>query len=474
MNTRRTLRLLALIPWLALCAAAASQGSRPPNFVIMLADDLGWADLGVYGADLHETPQLDRFAASAMRFTNAYAASPVCTPTRASIMTGKWPARLHMTIWREATLQAPPKRKLTHAAARDALPHDEVTIAEVLQQAGYLTAHVGKWHLGTALHYPETQGFDVHIGGSLWGAPQSFFYPYRGSKHFGGEPRYVPGLHWGQPGEYLTDRLTDEALAIIDRAGRGPFFLNLCYYTVHTPIEGKPDLVRRFEARLRPGMNHQNATYAAMAASLDENAGRVLAKLEERGLAGNTVVIFASDNGGFINQFDGQTVTNNHPLRSGKGALYEGGVRVPFIVRWPGVTKPGTVSDEPVCTTDLYPTMLDMAGLSGDAAHRPDGVSIAPLLRGSADRLDREALYFHYPHYYQTTTPVSSIRAGDWKLLEYYEDNHVELYNLADDPGEATDLASTNPAKAEELRERLHQWLRDVDAQLPRPNPEAR
>jgi arylsulfatase A-like enzyme len=453
--------LILLLAW-PLCA------QRKPNVVFLLADDLGWSDLGVYGADLHQTPNLDRFAASGVRFTSAYAASPVCSPTRASILTGKQPARLHMTIWREAAQHPPLDRKVLPPRAMDHLPHSEVTLAEVFKQAGYVTAHVGKWHLGTAEHYPRTQGFDYNIGGTLWGAPQTFFYPYSGDRYFR-EPRYVPHLEDGQPGEYLTDRLTDEALKILERHKDQPLYLQLWYHSVHTPIEGKPDIAERYQKKIKSGMNHRNAHYAAMVESLDQNVGRVLAKLDELGLADNTVVVFSSDNGGFINPWQGEAVTNNAPLRSGKGSLYEGGVRVPTIIRWPGVTPAGGVSDTPVCSTDFFPTLLSVTGL--DSSVRTDGVNLAPLLRNPAAKLTREALYFHYPHYYATTTPVSSVRVGDWKLMEYYEDGRLELYNLAEDPGEAHDLAKARPADASNLQKRLHLWLDEVGAQLPTRNP---
>ena len=447
---------------------ASLPAQQKPNVVFLLADDLGWADLGVYGADLHQTPNLDRFAASAVRFTNFYTASPVCSPTRASIMTGKHPARLRMTIWREAAQNPPLERKLLPPLATEDLPHSEITLAEVFKQAGYVTAHVGKWHLGSAEHYPQTQGFDYNVGGTLWGAPQSFFYPYSGDRYFR-EPRYVPDLGGGKPGEYLTDRLTDEALEIMERHKDQPLFLQLWYHSVHTPIEGKPEKIERYKQKIKPGMNHKNPTYAAMVDSLDENVGRVLAKLDELGMADNTVVVFSSDNGGFINAWQGEQVTNNTPLRSGKGSLYEGGLRVPAIIRWPGVTPKGGVSATPACSIDFFPTLLSIAGLQ--SASRPDGANLTPLLRDPSAKLAREALYFHYPHYYQTTTPVSSIRVGDWKLMEYYEDGKLELYNLADDPGEAKDLAQSNAEGAANLRERLHVWLDQVGAQLPTPNP---
>ncbi len=450
--------------------------SRKPNIVFILVDDLGFSDVGCYGSDLHETPNIDRLARQGMRFTDAYAAAPVCSPTRASIMTGKYPARLHMTIWYESSANPPQNRRLIPPVTQGNMPHEQVTIAEVLKEAGYFTSHVGKWHLGNASHYPETQGFDVNIGGTFWGAPTTFFYPYGGPSRWGGEYRYVPHLEFGSEGEYLTDRLTDEAIRVIEKSKDRPFFLNLCYHTVHTPIEGKPDLVEYYKKKVKPGMHHQNYEYAAMVHSLDENVGRVLAKINELGIDDNTVVIFFSDNGGYINRFKAKAVTDNYPLRSGKGSLYEGGTREPLIVRWPGVTKAGSVCRQPVISTDFYPTILEMTGLDGDSKHNADldGLSLAALLKRPNAKLKREELYWHYPHYYPTTSPVSSIRQGDWKLIEYFEDEHVELYNLKKDIGESNNLAGKMPKRAEELRERLQSWRKNVNAQMPVPNPKHR
>ena len=343
-------------------ARLLANSPEPLNFIFIVADDLGWSDLVCYGADLHETPNIDRLAQKGTRFTDAYAASPVCSPTRASLMTGKYPARLHMTIWREASKNPPQNRKLIPPITVGDLPHEQTTIAEVFLKAGYQTAHIGKWHLGGAGHYPQTHGFDVNIGGTLWGAPATFFYPYSGDQRYGNEFRYVPHLEFGKEGEYLTDRLTDEALHVIDVMKDRPFFLHLAYHTVHTPIEGKPDLIERFRKKVRPGMRHQNPEYAAMAASLDENVGRVLTKVEELGLTDRTVIIFFSDNGGFLENSEYGMITSNQPLRSGKGSLYEGGIRVPLIVRWPGVIKEGAICDHPVSSIDFYPTLLEIAG----------------------------------------------------------------------------------------------------------------
>ncbi|MFZ4768038.1 MAG: sulfatase [Roseimicrobium sp.] len=441
-----------------------------PNIVLILADDLGWSDLGCYGADLHETPHLDQLAKQGVRFTDAYAMS-VCTPSRAALLTGKHAARLHMTIWSEGSKGGPKKRKLIEAGSLHDLPHTETTLARHLQKAGYLTALVGKWHLGDADHYPETHGFDVNIGGTQWGAPHTFFWPYSGSGRFGPEFRFVPHLEFGKPGEYLTDRLTDEALRVIDHAGDQPFFLYLAHYAPHTPMEAKADDVRHFEAKLRPGQHHHNAVYAAMVKSLDDSVGRVLAQLKKQGLEQNTIVIFTSDNGGYIGTEKGQTVpvTSNAPLRSGKGSLHEGGIRVPLIVRWPGVTPEAAECRQPVILMDLYHTLA--ATLSGGKPKEPtDGIDLRPLLQNPDTKINRDSLYFHYPHYYATTTPVSAVRSGDWKLLEYLEDGRRELYHLKDDPGEQTDLAYRMPDKAASLRQQLHHWRTQVGAAMPRPN----
>ncbi|HID24239.1 MAG TPA: DUF4976 domain-containing protein, partial [Planctomycetaceae bacterium] len=412
-------------------AEGANPTSRKPNVVFLLVDDLGWADVGCYGADLHDTPNIDRLAAGGMRFTDAYAAAPVCSPTRASILTGKSPARLHMTIWRESAKNRVFNRKLLPPDTVADLPHREVTIAEALQPAGYVSAHVGKWHLGGFTHYPQTMGFPIAIGGTGWGAPQTFWWPYSGRGRFGNEFRYVPHLEWGEPGEYLTDRLTTEAIDVIERLKDRPFFLYMCWHTVHTPIEGKPELVEKYRRRLKPGLHHQNIEYAAMVESLDQNVGRILAKLDELGLADHTVVFLTSDNGGYINRFRNRPVTSNAPLRSGKGSLYEGGVRVPLIVRWPKHVPAGSVCRTPVISNDFYPTILELAGAACDHQRNAalDGRSLLPLLKDPQFDLDRDTLYWHYPHYYPTTSPVSAIRKGDWKLLHYYEDDHLELYN---------------------------------------------
>ena len=475
LNLARFLFVTAVLIVSLLPQPGLGQAERP-NIVFIMADDLGWSDLVRYGSDFHETPNLDRLARESVVFSDAYAASPVCSPTRASIMTGKHPARLHMTIWRESAARRG-SGKLFQPVALDALPLEHDTLAEILGDAGYYTAYLGKWHLGAAEAYPQAHGFDINIGGTLWGAPEAFFYPYNTEyrDYFNGW-RYVPDLEPGQDGDYLTDRLTDRAIEIIEKRQNEPFFLNLWYHTVHTPIEGKPEVVEKYKrkiARDNP-KNHVNPHLAAMVESLDENVGRVLSRIEDLGLEDRTIVVFTSDNGGFIGRCKLNPelqVTSNAPLRSGKGSCYEGGIRVPMMIR-----GPNTIADyecsEMVYTCDLYPTLLAMAGLSDRIEQRLDGIDISPLLTNRNASLERDRLYFHYPHYYGTTTPVSAIREGDWKLLEYFEDGRLELYNLRSDLGETENLALSRQSLANRLRKKLDTWRKSVDAQLPEPNPD--
>ena len=469
------LRPLYLI--LLLVAPLVAHAEDPPNILFILVDDMGWTGPSCYGSDLHETPNIDHLASQGVRFTNAYSASPVCTPTRAAILTGQHPARLNMTIWHEAAIerqQGPGDKPLAPPQTEASLALEHTTIAEVLHEAGYQTAHVGKWHLGDAGHYPETQGFDVNVGASFWGAPQTYWFPYKKERVTSAgvrEFRYVPGLPFGEDGEYLTDRLTDEAIGLMERmhARKKPFFLYMSYHNPHTPIEGKPELVDYYKNKIREGMDHQNARYAAMVHTLDEDIGRLMRSLNNLGISDKTLVVFYSDNGGFDQVRDDEQVTNNAPLRSGKGSAYEGGIRVPLIVRWPGVTAKDTVCDVPVTSMDFYPTILEALNVEADKTL--DGVSLTPLLRDPKGTLPREDLHWHYPHYYFTTTPVTAIRHGDWKLLEYYEDGRQELYNLKDDLGERTDLAQTIPEVVQDLHGRLDTWKKEVNAQVPEKNP---
>ena len=467
------IRLLLLLLCPCLLALPSTAAEKPMNVVLIVADDLGWADLACYGSDLHETPNLDRLAAQSIRFTDAYAAAAICSPTRASLLTGKSPTRLGMTIWHEWAARGPDRRgDYVAAEAEPNLKRSEETLAEVLKPRGYATFHVGKWHVGDVRHYPETQGFDVNIGGTLWGAPPTFFWPYRGP--FGPDLRYVPGLEGGQPGEYLTDRLTSEAMRLIEGSRARPFFLNLWYYSVHTPIEGKRKHVDYFTPRAEAAKQHTHPTYAAMVHSLDENVGRILAKLDELKMKSHTLVIFMSDNGGLVHKTPWGIATNNAPMRSGKGALYEGGIRIPFIVHWPGVTKPGVCS-EPVISHDLFATILEILGVPQPPnPQERDGASLVSLLRNPQARLDRPYLCWHYPHFYPTTNPVSAIRSGNHKLLHFYQENRDELYDLSTDVSEKTNLAKSDPAKTAALRKTLDDWLHSMNARFPRRVTEKR
>jgi arylsulfatase A-like enzyme len=454
-----------------------------PNFVFILLDDLGWRDIGCYGSTYYETPNLDRLATEGMRFTDAYASCPVCSPTRASILTGRYPARVGVTNW----IGGYAKGKLLDAPHTDHLPLEEFSLAAALKRAGYNTYHVGKWHLGAEDYWPDRHGFDVNVAGCDWGwLHNGYFSPYG-----------IPTLRDGPEGEYLTDRLTDEAIELIRTNGDKPFFLHLAYYTVHTPIECKEAYVRKFEQKARDiGLDESdpfeegeffpcehkkhlrvirrriqsNPTYAAMVYSMDENVGRLLAMLDEMGIAENTVVVYTSDNGGLATA-EGSPTTNA-PLSEGKGWMYDGGTREPLIVRWPGVIEPGSQCSALTTSPDFYPTFLDMAEVDPIPAQHCDGVSILPLLKGR-DGLEREAIFWHYPHYgNQGGTPGSSVRAGDYKLIEFFEDGRLELYNLREDIGEERDLAHDEPARAKELHEMLVDWRARVEARIPQPNPD--
>lgn len=455
---------------------------RPPNFVFFLVDDLGWRDPGVFGSTFHLTPQIDRLAASGMRFTQAYAASPVCSPTRASLLTGRHPARLDITDW----IGGKQRGDLLPAEYRDHLPQEEVTLAEVLKGAGYATGYFGKWHLGDAPHLPESQGFDVNVGGTGAGQPASYFYPYKAQE--GKDPYWdVPDLEGGTEGEYLTDRLTEEALSFVSDHRDGPFLLYLAHFAVHTPIQSKAELTQRYTARRdslpAPGgpgteKEHGRATtrlvqddpaYAGMVQSVDESLGRILDRVRDLGLEESTIVLFMSDNGGLSTVAgDRAGPTTNEPLRAGKGWLYEGGIREPMIIRWPGVVEKGSVASEPVMSTDFFPTMLAMAGVSPPRGVELDGLSLEPLLRGEG-HLDRDALFWHFPHYHGSgNRPSGAVRVGPWKLIEWFEDGQVELYNLDEDPEEAHDRSGDEPERARELQERLRAWRTGVGANMPR------
>lgn len=445
-----------LLSSLSLGAATA----RPPNIIFMLVDDWGWTDAACFGSKLYETPNLDRLAAQGMKFTQAYSACTVCSPTRAAVMTGKYPARLHLTDWIAGHNRPFAKLKIPDWTMH--LPLEEKTVAEELKARGYATAIFGKWHLGNEAFYPEHQGFDVNVGGCHMGSPGAYFPPYR-----------IPNITDEQPGEMLSDRLTRDAIKFIETHRERPFYIYLPHYAVHQPIAGKPEVIAKYQKKLAAGNYTQtNATYAALVESVDDSIGALVKKLAELRLDENTVIFITGDNGGLSGTVNAQGwrqgPTRNDPLRLGKGSAYEGGVRVPLVVKWPGVTKPGSVNDTPVISTDFFPTILEI--VSGRAP-RSDGESITALLRGGT-KLQRDAIYWHYPHYHPgSATPYSAVRAGDWKLIHFFEDDHVELYNLKDDIGEKSDLAKTNPKKVAELRGKLNTWRTEVGAQLPTKNP---
>ena len=469
MKRRTFLRTGAAAAALGMGGVGCGVRGRKLNVLFILVDDMGWTDLACYGSEFYETPNIDRLATQGMKFTDAYAACPVCSPTRASVMTGQYPARLNLTDWIAGHERPNAKLRIPNWTKR--LGPEKITIADAMKDAGYATAHIGKWHLGDEACYPEHQGFDVNVGGHSAGQPGSYFHPYKSERHPWTD---VPGLEDGEEGEYLTDRLTSEAIEFITDNAEQPFFMHLAYYTVHTPLMGKQELVEYYEGKSDPDYPQHHPVYAAMVHSLDENVGRVLDTLDDLGLADDTVVILTSDNGGLA-QGGGKwgPVTTNLSLRAGKGSSYEGGVRVPAIVRWPGVVQPGSVSSEPVSTIDYYPTILDITGSAIPSGHVCDGVNIAPILTGSSDTLDRDTLFWHYPHYHPGgATPYSALRMGDWKLIEFLETDRHELYNLRADIGETTNLAETEPDRVTELRREMNIWRIATKAQLPRGNPD--
>jgi arylsulfatase A len=441
-----------------------------PNVVFILVDDMGWKDGGCFGSKFYQTPELDALAAASLRFTQAYAACAVCSPTRAALLTGKYPGRLHITDWISGE-GAPKNSRFRLPDWQQHLPLEETTLAEALKKLGYATEHLGKWHLGGGKFLPQYQGFDTNVAGGETGHPASYFWPYGATNN----SHRVPGLaeRGGQKGDYLTDQLTDEALHFIEANQHRPFYLNFCHYAVHSPLMGKQELID--QAADRPGADGQsNTVYAAMLKSVDESVGRIRRKLDELHLAEHTLIIFTSDNGGAVH-FGQPPATSNAPLRMGKGYAYEGGLRVPLLIKMPGLTRAGSVCNTPVITMDFFPTLLELAGADKSAASTAvDGVSLVPLLRGKT-QLPRAELFWHYPHYWNggKVSPYSVARVGDWKLIRFYETGREELYNLKADLTEAHDLAESNPAKRKELSERLDVWLKEVGAQMPLPKPGA-
>ena len=450
-------------------AAIGGNEHHKTNVVLILIDDLGWKDLGCYGSTYYRTPNIDQLASEGMRFTDGYAACNVCSPTRAAIMSGKYPARLLLTQWLPSGRWSPERNKLREGRYVSNLPLEEVTIAEAMREAGYRTAFMGKWHLGTeTYYYPEHQGFDINVAGRDYGAPGSYFYPFEGSWKIPttGQVLRKESPIEGRQGDYLIDRLAEEAAKFIRESVDKPFFLMLSHYAVHAPLQGKPEKVAKYE-EVKSSKRQGKPGYAAMVESVDESVGRVMQTLIEAGIDQQTLVIFTSDNGGFAK------ATDNSPLRANKGSNYEGGIRVPLIIKWPGNASPGSVSQVPVISTDFYPTILEAVGRDSRPHQHVDGKSLVPVLTGRGD-IDREAIYWHYPHYNQhpQSFPSSVVRSGDWKLIEELETGKLSLYNLAADIGETRDLSKDKPAKTKQLFSKLNSWRTQVGADPMTPNPQ--
>jgi arylsulfatase A-like enzyme len=465
-----------LIAFLLVGAPQIGNAETPPNFVLLVADDLGATDLGCFGSTFYETPNLDKLASTGMKFTSAYSTCPVCSPSRSSIMTGRYPARTGITDFISGSNT--PERwtrntRLLPAPYLNRLAHRERTIAEALHDAGYETFFAGKWHLGGRGFLPTDQGFEFNKGGTNAGSPRSYFSPYNN-----------PYLSDGQNGEELSMRLVEEACRFIDVNKDRSFFVCLPFYAVHVPLQAPPELIKKYQdkatkltstvrkwgrersTKVRLVQNHP--TYAAMIETMDAAVGTLLDKLEALNLADNTVVVFTADNGGLATA-EGSP-TSNLPLRTGKGWLYEGGVRVPTIVSWPGVTAKGSACATPITGCDYYPTFLEAANRPLEPERHVDGVSVAPLCRGGT--IVERPLYWHYPHYgNQGGMPGGAIRDGRWKLIEWYEDGTLELYDLVNDPSETKDVADQHADIAERLRQRLNDWRRTIGARMPTQNP---
>jgi len=476
----RVLPLCLLFGLLPITTPTSVHAAERPNILFFLVDDMGWADIAVNGSTFHETPNIDALAASGMNFTHGYAACPVCSPTRASILTGRHPVRVNITDWIPGS-KTKGDSKFLHVDDRDNLAHAERTLAEELKDQGYKTFFAGKWHLGHKGHWPEDQGFDINIGGHDRGSPPGGYY----------SPWKNPALEAKRDGEYLTERLTHESAAFMDNqtknAPEQPFLLYLSYYNIHTPIQPYKKRIDQFTAKRatmgpspepikegRDGLSaarQDNPELASMVSAVDDSVGALLGMLQKLGIDDNTIVVFTSDNGGLCTKAKPGPGCNL-PLRSGKGWLYEGGVREPTIIRAPGTTRAGSVCEVPVVSTDFLPTLLELAGAPA-SEKQLDGLSLVPLLKGGDAEdipaaLTERALYWHYPHYHGSTwKPGASIRDGDWKLIEFYETGTTEVYNLATDPGEQNNLTATRPNKTKALRAKLSAWQKERGAQMP-------
>ena len=455
---------IALIALCLFTLSSVTAQSPKQNFIVLLVDDWGWTDAGAFGSDLYETPHIDALSAEGVRFTNAYAACTVCSPTRAAMMTGQYPGRSNVTDFIPGKTVANTPVLIPDWTQR--LENQHTTIAEILKENGYKTAHIGKWHLTprsehlevTKPYYPEHHGFDINVAGNQWGSPPGgYFLPNRLD---------LPGA---DKGEYLTHELTDRALGILEDWQNESFFIYFPYYNVHTPIQAPADRTAYFQKRIQPGMTHTDAKYAAMVEAVDQSIGRLRAKLKQLDLSENTTIILTGDNGGLDRK---GRPTDNAPLRDGKGSAYEGGVRVPGVVLAPGHSKPG-ISSEPIITVDILPTLLDLANITPpqSLARVLDGRSLVPLLIKHQAKLARDALFFHYPHYHsEGAVPHSAIRAREWKLIHFLDDDHTELYHLGDDLSEKRDLSKVYPEKTTQLLAQLNAWRKSVDAQMPPPN----
>ena len=466
--------------WIAFVAGALCQLSslqaKPTHFLFFLVDDLGWADIGCFGSTFHETPNIDALADSGMRFTQAYAAGSVCSPTRASILTGRHPVRLNITDW----IPGQPNRNtnpLLHPEDLHELPLEEVTIAEIFQAHDYETFFAGKWHLGKEGHWPTDQGFDVNIGGNSKGSPPGGYYA----------PWENPTLQAKEEGEYVTERLTAESIQFLNqRDPDRPFLIYLSYYNVHTPIQPYKRRIEHFEAKAEQmfnsskpaGKEHEghtrnrqdNPAFASMVSAVDLSVGALLKELDRLNLSEDTVVVFFSDNGGLSTLSRGPGPTCNSPLRAGKGWLYEGGIREPTIIRAPGVTSPGSVCPSPIVSMDFFPTFLELAQLPPRPDLHVDGRSLVPLLKG--EQMPSRTHYWHYPHYHGSGwKPGAAILDDGWKLIEFYHYDKFELYHLDRDLSERRDLAQSQPAKAMQLKEKLRDWQQRMQAPMPVPNP---
>jgi len=519
----RRLSLILLFFLLVLPLSAPAQKDKRPNIVLFFVDDLGWSDVGCYGSNFYETPNIDALAKSGVKFTDAYAAGHVCSPTRASLLTGKYPATINLTDWLPGRKDYP-FQKLKNVEVNQKLPYEETTIAEALKEVGYKTAIIGKWHLGEDPSNPMAHGFDSHIPDWPWGwpGPGGYFAPFK-----------LKGLEDAKEGDYLTDRLTDDALKYIESNKDNPFFLYMSHYAVHDPIQGRKDLVKKYTEKLQAQAKNNapeyilegnpdnpddpsreelekligteayepykvlpngivkvkqkqdNVEFAGMVESMDESLGRIMKKLEELGITDNTIVIFYSDNGGMSalnvgnprrilpeDKLDVGYSTSNLPLRGAKGWLYEGGIRVPLIIKWPKKGKQGTVSSLPVTTVDIFPTIMDMVGSPESVTKDKEGVDISPAVRGK--KIKRGPIFWHFPHYsnHGMQSPGGAIRDGDYKLLEYYENGTVQLFNLKNDIGEQHDLSTTEIERTKILKQELHQWRTKVGAKMMEPNPD--